>query len=457
MIGVPSSRAARVLLPVSLFVYTLAIRTWGVPGRFWMHYDQIRDWGIALGPFSELPLVGPVTHLGGSPPGPVPYWVLWFIRVTVGPWFDNLPHAGGIGQALLASIADVLLFFGVRRRTRSTPLAFAVTLLVASAPYDLSLSATVWPPMLAVTFAKAATALVLLGWGDGPWWRVAVVATVAWAAVQSHVPGTFVALTVLLYLVVQPLTERAWRAAVARALIVATLVAIMQIPWMVYWTRQPPGTVGTPVGASLLSIARGDEQPRIATSAVVLARAFSSIHGSPWQAPWLGWLLAPCAIIVIIRLRRDVAAVAMSVGSLAMGYVGYALWTGGYHEYYFFSLMPAAVLTVALAMTSLGPPGIRQVAAWSLVAVAVLAQPARLRHSETMHRMPEYRVIVRASRVMAARREPLRRIDAAFLAPTSSSTFVYEILGGRLSPDSPWIAVVEPDGDVRYERADASR
>jgi hypothetical protein len=456
MIEPSSSRVARVLIPVLLFVYTLAIRTWRISERFWMHYDQIRDWGIALGPFSELPLLGPVTHLGGSPPGPVPYWVLWFIRVTIGPWFDNLPHAGGIGQALLASVADVLLFAGIRRRTGSTPLAVAIVLLVASAPYDLSLSATVWPPMLAVTFAKAATAMVLLGWADGPWWRATATAVVAWSAVQSHVPGTFVAATVLLYLVVQPLRTRAWRASLGRVLLVGAVVAVMQIPWAVYWMRQPPGTTGTPVGASLLSIARGDAQPRAGTSAVVLTRAFSSIHGSPWVVPWLGWFLAACAVVVIVRLRRDTAAVAMSAGSLAMGWIGYALWTGGYHEYYFFSLMPAAVLTVGLALTSLGPPRMRRATAWALVALAVIVQPARLRQSSAIHWMPEYRPLLRASRVMAARHEPLRRIDARFIAPTSSSTFLYEILGGRLSPDSPWIAIVNPDGSVRYERSDAA-
>jgi hypothetical protein len=446
----------RFLVPVFIFVYTLAIRTWGVTRHFWMHYDQIRDWGIALGPFWELPLLGPVTHLGGAPPGPTPYWVLWVIRVTIGPWFDYLPHAGGIGQAIVASMADVLLYLGVRRRTGSTPLAAAVVLIVASAPYDLSLSATVWPPMLAVSFAKAATALVLLGWGDGPLWRVAATAAVAWAAVHSHVPGTFVAATVLLYLILQPLAARAWRDVLRRALVVGSVVAVMQIPWAVYWMRQPPGTAGTPVGASLLSIARGEQAPRIATSATVLGRAFASIHGSPWQVPWLASVLAGSAIVVIICQRRNTAAVAMSVGSLAVGLAGYAMWTGGYHEYYYFSLMPAAVLTVGLAVTSLGPPRARNAAAWALVALAIAVQVPRLRQSGYIHRMPEYRAIVRASRVMAARHQTLRRIDASFIAPTSSSTFVYEILGGRLSPDSPWIAVIEPDGDVRYERSDAA-
>ena len=154
---------------------------------------------------------------------------------------------------------------------------------------------------------------------------------------------------------------------------------------------------------------------------------------------------------------RNAATLAISVGVLGMGWAAYALWTGGYHNYYLFSLMPAAVLTVGLAVTSFGPPLLRRGAAWALLLVAVVLQPARVRQSASIHRMPEYRPLVHASRVMAARRQPLRCIEARFLAPTSSPTFVYEILGGRLSRESPWVAVVEPDGRVRYERSEASR
>lgn len=147
---------------------------------------------------------------------------------------------------------------------------------------------------------------------------------------------------------------------------------------------------------------------------------------------------------------------AMSVGSLAVGCFGFALWVGGYHDYYYFSLMPAAVLTVGLALTSSGPPRLRRAAAWGLVAVAVAVQPARLAQSADIHRMAEYRPLLRASRAMAARGQPLRRIEAPFVPATSSPTFLYEILGGRLSAESPWIADVRPDGEVNYQRADAA-
>ena len=59
-----SSRVARAL-PVALFLFLIVIRVWGITDRFLMLGDQIRDWGIALGPFTSLPWVGPVTHVGG--------------------------------------------------------------------------------------------------------------------------------------------------------------------------------------------------------------------------------------------------------------------------------------------------------------------------------------------------------------------------------------------------------
>lgn len=41
------------------------------------------------------------------------YWILWCTRAVLGPWFHNLPHSGGIGQALLQSGADALFVMAV--------------------------------------------------------------------------------------------------------------------------------------------------------------------------------------------------------------------------------------------------------------------------------------------------------------------------------------------------------
>src|SRR5262245_4338819 len=152
---------------ILVFVVTLALRIRGVSDHFWMLGDQIRDWSIALRPFTELPLVGPPTHVGGYTIGPAFYWILWAIRVVVGPWFDNLPHAGGIGQAAVQSAADAMLLIAIWRRTNSPWIAWATVLLVATASFDLSLAALVWNPTMGTALAKIATAAILLDWHRG--------------------------------------------------------------------------------------------------------------------------------------------------------------------------------------------------------------------------------------------------------------------------------------------------
>ena len=55
---IPAGRALLARLAVVIvFVATLVPRVWGISHHFWLKTDQIRDWGIALGPLSSLPLV----------------------------------------------------------------------------------------------------------------------------------------------------------------------------------------------------------------------------------------------------------------------------------------------------------------------------------------------------------------------------------------------------------------
>ena len=445
------SRAWRAL-PAALFVFLIVARTWGVTDRFLMLGDQIRDWGIALGPFTSLPWVGPVTHVGGYTLGPAFYWILWAIRVTVGPWFDNLPHAGGIGSAVLQSAADVLLLVAIRKKTGSTPLALAAALLLATAAYDLSLSATVWNPVIASVLAKTATALVLLGWADGSLGRAAATMVVAWAGFQSHMPALYAAIGVATAVVAPPLAARRWRDAGRRAMVVTAVVVVMQLPYAAHrvW-RDPGGGGAVSVVESLARVASGDAPVRFGWSAGLFATAFDVIQVRPWHAPWLAWLVVAGAAVVLVRHRRDPALAGITVVPLAVAFAGYALWLGASDSYYFLSLMPAAVLVLLLGATAYGPPRARQSVAAALLVVALLLIPARLREAEGLHRLPEYVTIVRASRRMAGRDVPLRRIEMDFLPPTCDPEFVYRILGGRI--EAEWIASVTPRGEVSYRRA----
>ena len=449
-----SSRVARAL-PVALFLFLIVIRVWGITDRFLMLGDQIRDWGIALGPFTSLPWVGPATHVGGYTLGPAFYWILWAIRVVFGPWFDNLPHAGGIGSAVLQSGVDVLLLVAIRRKTGSMRLALAAVLLLATAPYDLSLSATVWNPVIASVLAKAATALVLLGWTARSLWHAGAAVAIGWAGFQSHMPALYTAIGVMAAAVAPPLVARRWRDAGQSALVVTALVASMQLPYLAHrvW-RDPGGGGAVSVADSLARVASGEAAVRFGWSAGLFATAFDVIQVRPWHAPWLAWLVVAGAGVVLVRHRGDPALVAVTVGPLAVAFAGYALWLGASDSYYYLSLMPAAVLVVLLGATAYGPPRARQGVAAVLLVLSLLVVASRLREAQGLHRMPEYAAIVRASRQMASRGVPLRQIEMDFLPPTCDAEFVYRILGGLVAPDAEWIATVSPAGDVRYRKAE---
>jgi hypothetical protein len=240
-------RSRTAVLPLA-FVLSLTIRVWAITRNYGLFDDQIRDWTIALGPLNHLPFVG-ISNPAGRQQllGPAFYWVLWAMRVTLGPWFENLPHAAGVGEAILHAAGDALLLAGIWRRTGSARLAVAATVLVAI--YDLQLPAMAWSPAMAVGLAKLATAVVLLGWprrssssgasGAG----VAGAAAIAWCAVQCDASMFVVALGVFAALLAMPLHGRDYIALRRTAWIIAVVVAILQVPHAVH--RAPAGLAGS--------------------------------------------------------------------------------------------------------------------------------------------------------------------------------------------------------------------
>lgn len=228
-------RAAVLTLPFVLslsFVLSLTIRVWAIARNYGLFGDQIRDWTIALGSLTHLPFVGPSAPAGGRSLGPAFYGILWAIRVTVGPWLENLPHAGGVGEAILHSAGDTLLLAAIWRRTGSARLAVAATVLIAA--YDLQLPAIAWSPLMAVALAKLATALVLLGWPQRSSAGVAVAAAIAWCAVQCDASMIVVALGVFAALLAVPLHTRDYGGLRRNAWITAVVVAILQVPHAFY-------------------------------------------------------------------------------------------------------------------------------------------------------------------------------------------------------------------------------
>ena len=447
-----SSAYLRFPLLAVVFGITLTLRIRGIDRHFWLLGDQIRDWSIALGRFADLPLVGPATHVGGYTIGPAFYWILWTLRVVFGPWFDNLPHAGGIGQAVVQTAADILLLVGVWRRTHSLPIAVAAIVLIATAAFDLCLSALVWNPTMGAALIKIATALVLLDWPERSPLCRAITAAVAWSAVQCYTGAIFAAIGILTALVAVPLL-RDRRAGVRALLTVAGVIALLQAPLVAH--QMSTGFRDRAMGAvtgSLWQVLSGRALPELGKSWAGLAGAFRFIQGAPWQPLWLPWLLVGSAAVVAIRYRRDVSLVCVTLLPLVLAVAGYALYVGDFLDhYYYLSLMPAAVLTVLLAPGTNGTERMKSAIGVALLIAAVAVIPARLRVAATLHRMPEYELLVSGSREIARRAQPMRAIHTQFtLPPTADPEFLYRILGGRIDHASPWVAIIQNDGHAVY-------
>jgi hypothetical protein len=168
--------------------------------------------------------------------------------------------------------------------------------------------------------------------------------------------------------------------------------------------------------------------------------------------PWLGVFLAACAVVAAYRMRDDLVVVCATVVPLVLAGFGFSLWQLRYDDYWFLTLAPSAALTVALALTAWRP--IAPVVSIVLAALVLVAVPARLAETMTIHRLPEYGALVRGSREIRRHTPVVRSIDTQFVLPDSTDRrFLYEILGGRIAPDAPFGATITADGHAIFTAA----
>ena len=464
--ALPASLAARVTrrgaIAAIIAIAALgafALRIWDIQDRFWMLEDQIRDWEIVLQPFWRLPLVGPPTHVHGYTIGPAFYWILWSIRVTIGPFFENLPHAGGIGQAALQTAADTLLMVAVWRRTRLPWVAAAMFVVVVTSSFDLALAGLVWNPTMGSTLAKMATALVLLNWHRGSLVRLGVTAAVAWSSVHAYTGAVFVALCVLLALVVDT-WQHAGRGAAVRALaVVAATVAALQIPYLVHQISRHFGDPAmSAVSGGIAEILSGRAAPLWGQSIRGYRDAVHSNEVAPWTFAHLGWALIAGGAIVAWRFRRDPPLLIMILLPQIGAMVGFAFFLGPPDSYYYLSLMPAAVLTILLPIAAIPWPRARHAVGLAVLLAAIVTIPSRVQLSTTICRLPEYRILVAASRTLRNLHQPLRAIVTDFpLPPTCNPGFLYFVLGGTIDRSSPWVAVISANGQIHYINNDINK
>jgi len=443
-------RVARWAVPLIGFLYLTYVRTRGISQTFWLLGDQILYWRIALGSWRELPIGGGPSSVGGTTLGPVFSWVLWGIRHLVGPWTQNLPHAGGIGLAIIQSAADAFLLVSIWRRFGSLALALAVTLLVATAPYDMALTATIWNPPLAVAFVKMAMALALLGdLGGSVWWCAGATAA-ALLAVQAHSSSVFFAAPVIASFMVRELVARRWSRAFHVAGVSAAVMLLLEVPFLIKLAMQPGmGTSPVFVVKSVSYTLTHPQALRPVQAFHALADACQFILLRPWTFGWFGTLLVACAAATAYRTRRDVIVASSTAVPLVCAVAGFSFWQLPFDHYWFLTIAPSAALTIALALTAWRPAA--ALMAILLAAIVIVIQPPRLADAMTFHRLPEYAPLARGSREIRRRVSEIRRIDTEFaLPPSTDRAFLYEVLGGRVSPDGRLTATIGRNGHVTF-------
>ena len=442
-------RYARMAVAAIFFLYVLYIRVHDVADTFLMLGEQTRDWAVALGGITELPLTGAPSTAGGRGFGPAYYWILWLGRVMVGPFADDLPHAGGFWVALLQSIADTWLLVVLWRRVGAF-LALAMCLVVSSAPFDLAISSVIWNPPVAAALIKMATAMALSLGDSPPRWKIGVTAMIAWLAVQTHLSAAFVAAPLLLALAATDLKARRFKRAALTAGMIAAIILVLQIPYFINAIRNPDAPLGPAAAIRNITNASAFRIDRSYVAVVnitgeVLARQFDT-----WRFAIPTFI---AGLITLVRWRRDPVVLAVTIGGLLTATVLFATWTRSYDSYWFLTLTAAMVLTYGFAIAAIPSPIAINAIGGLLVAAIGWLLPARIEHSTAFFKYPPYRTMRIASYHLAAREPVLRDIRVNFEGahPTMDKYFIYRILGGRIDPSAPKRAFVNADGSVSIE------
>jgi hypothetical protein len=433
------------------FAYVLWIRVYDVSTTFLMLGEQTRDWTVALGGLTELPLTGAPSTAGGRGFGPIYYWLLWIGRFSIGPFFDNLPHAGGITVALLQSIADVWLFLALAKRMH-WGLALALCLLIASAPFDIALSSLIWNPPVSAAMIKMATAMALSLTPASPLRHVAAAAALAWFGVQAHLSGIFVAAPLLAALAAQrfydrssgsrrPLSDR-----LRPALAVAVTIVTLQVPFLIAAIGDSSGSAG-PTSA-IASITNPQVfRPWVAYSSVtgITGNLVVPMYDAfEYTVP-----VAIAALVVVVVYRRDLVLIATTAAAIVTATLLFTTSTRNYDGYWFVTLTTAVTLIFGMAIAAIPSKTAVKWIGFGLLTAVAWRQPARVEDSKRFFKYPQYGTMVRASRDLVARAPVVRDLTLNFdVHPTMDRFFIYRILGGQVDPRALYTATVDRDGTV---------
>jgi hypothetical protein len=446
------------ILCLLLCLYSFYFRTFQVTEHFHLLGDQVRDWNWAVKPFRELPLVGTPTSQGGFCLGPIFYWTLWFIRITIGPFYENLPHAGGIGLAAIHSIADGILLLAILKRSIPIIASVAIILLLVSSPFETSLSGTIWNPGLSVSFVELAIALFLMIPKSHWVLKTLLTSTAAWLAVQAHTQAIFVALSLLVYLVVEPwIVGGPRRLALKRLLIIIAVIFVLQIPYVIEISKRHDihqeqlGIVET----SFNSLVTSPSSVHPYASFITLVNALAELFGPHLSRTLVIVLIAVAGGVLLVGYRKNHEVLAVTLLPLFLTWLGYSfLSVGTLHTYFYMNLMPAFVLLILFGFMKSPFPTLDKISPLLGVFVLLLAfasQPSRLATRAQSTSYPYYAAIVRGAKEIVRNGVPVRSVIPPTYPNEVEPAYLVRWLGGRVEESAGLIAIIGTDGGVTYQ------
>jgi hypothetical protein len=441
-----------------LGLYSFYFRTFQVTEHFHLLGDQVRDWNWAMKPFRELPLVGTPTSQGGYCLGPVFYWILWFIRITIGPFYENLPHAGGIGLAAIHSIADAILLLAILKRGIPVIASVAIMLLLVSSPFETSLSGTIWNPGLSVSFVELAAAFFLLIPNSHWVLKTLLTSTAAWLAVQSHTQAVFFAVSLLVYLIVEPwIVAGPRRFALKRLLIILAVILVLQIPYVIELNKRhdvPQEQLGI-VATSLNSLVTKPSSVHPYASLKALVDALAELFGPHLSRTLVIVLILVAGGALVIGYRKNHEILAVTLLPLFLTWLGYSfLSVGTLYTYWYMNLMPSFVLLVLFGFMKSPFPTLNKVSTLLSLFVLLLAfavQPGRLATRAQSVSYPYYAAIVRGAKEIVRNGVPVRSVIPPRYTSEVEPAYVVRWLGGRVEESAGLIATIGTDGSVTYQ------
>ena len=442
-----------------LCLYSFYFRTFQITEHFHLLGDQVRDWNWAVKPFRELPRVGTPTSQGGFCLGPIFYWTLWLIRITIGRYYENLPHAGGIGLSAIHAIADGILLLAILKRGLPIVATVAIMLFLISSPFETGLSGTIWNPALSVSFVELATAFFLMIPNSRWALKTLLTSTAAWLAVQAHTQAIFFALSLLVYLIVEPWIVAGPRPALKRLLIIIAVIVVLQIPYITEINKHrdlPQEQLGI-FATSFNALVTKPSSFRPYASFIALVDALAELFG-----PHLSRIVVILLILVpggalLFEYRKHHEVLAVALLPLFLAWLGYSfLSIGTLYTYWYMNLMPSFVLLILFGFLRSPFPRLNKVSpllALLVLLLAFVSQPSRLAARAQWTTYPYYAAIVRGAREIVRNGAPVRSVIPPAYPNKVEPAYLVQWLGGRVEESAGLIAVIGEDGSVTYQKA----